>query len=173
MALEKISQYANEVTELAATDLLDVSKDIGGGNFQTNKAKYQAIIGLTKVSKVFGDFAAAALENDIEIFSLKAGHKIVAIIARHEDLWGDGAVNITDVEVEMGIGGELDKYVFKPHDILQAVGDKIFSDNEINKLEDWNNVTSIRANIRSVGGDLDTLTTGSIDFYIFTKPVKV
>ena len=37
MANEKISEYANSVSELEDTDLLDCSKDIGGGNFQSQK----------------------------------------------------------------------------------------------------------------------------------------
>ena len=171
MANEKVSEFVNEITEFNPIDLLLTSKDQGGGNFQTNKAKYQAVIGLTKVSKVFGDFAAAALENDIEIFNLIQGRKLIAILMRHEQAWAGGSISA--VEVELGIAGELDKYVFEPHDIFQATGDKIFSDNEINTLEDWNNDTSIRANIRAVDDNLDQLNAGTIDFYIFTKPIKV
>lgn len=37
MANEKISEYANSVSELEDADLLDVSKDIGGGNFESQK----------------------------------------------------------------------------------------------------------------------------------------
>ena len=37
MANEKISEYANSVSELEDTDLVDVSKDIGGGNFESQK----------------------------------------------------------------------------------------------------------------------------------------
>lgn len=37
MANEKVSEFANDVSELSDTDLLLVSKDIGGGNFQSQK----------------------------------------------------------------------------------------------------------------------------------------
>lgn len=37
MANEKISEYAISVSDFSDTDLLDVSKDIGGGSFQTQK----------------------------------------------------------------------------------------------------------------------------------------
>ncbi len=37
MANEKISEYSNSVSELENTDLLDVSKDIGGGSFESQK----------------------------------------------------------------------------------------------------------------------------------------
>lgn len=37
MANEKTSEYPNSVDELEDTDLLDVSKDIGGGNFESQK----------------------------------------------------------------------------------------------------------------------------------------
>ena len=37
MANEKTSEYAVSVAEFEDTDLLDVSKDIGGGDFQSQK----------------------------------------------------------------------------------------------------------------------------------------
>ena len=37
MANEKTSEYANSVTDFGDTDLLDVSKDVGGGNFESQK----------------------------------------------------------------------------------------------------------------------------------------
>lgn len=37
MPNEKISEYVNSVSELGDTDLLDVSKDIGGGDFESQK----------------------------------------------------------------------------------------------------------------------------------------
>ena len=37
MANEKVSQFATSVSELIDTDLLFVSKDTGGGNFESQK----------------------------------------------------------------------------------------------------------------------------------------
>lgn len=37
MANEKVSEFVNNVSELSDTDLLLVSKDIGGGNFESQK----------------------------------------------------------------------------------------------------------------------------------------
>lgn len=37
MANEKTSQYSTSVSEFSDTDLLDVSKDIGGGSFESQK----------------------------------------------------------------------------------------------------------------------------------------
>lgn len=37
MANEKVSQFATSVSELSDTDLLLVSKDTGGGNFESQK----------------------------------------------------------------------------------------------------------------------------------------
>lgn len=167
MALEKISEYP-AAGQLQPADLFDVS--VPGGGLTSEGATYYQVLGGVQVSKGFADFAAAALEDDIEIFILPAGWKLIAILVKHEAAWaGPG---ITNVEVEAGVGGELDRYV-DPHDIDQAPGDTIFSDNDNNAIENWSNGTSIRANLRSVGANLDQLNAGTIDFYIFAQPRKI
>ena len=62
--------------------------------------------------------------------------------------------------------------MFEPFDILQAVGDTILINEEPNAIENMNADTDIRMRITAIGDNLDTLTTGSIDLFIFTKAMK-
>ena len=103
---------------------------------------------------------------------MKAGRKLEEFILKHEALCGDGAVNITEVKVELGIVGDEGKYVFEPFDILQAPGDDVLINEEPNTIEDWNNDTDIVMRVTAVGDNLDQLTNGSIDLFIFTKSMK-
>lgn len=176
MAEIKVEDYPNEAIVIADTDLIDLSVDSGGGAFESQLLTFATLRAVLlgfrrfKVSRAFGDFSFAGLERNIEIFSLPAGYEISKILMRHETAWaGPG---IAEVEVELGIVTELDRYVFQPFDIFQAVGDKILSHNVINKVEDFVNVTSIRSNIRSVGANLDQLNAGDIDYYIYIEQFK-
>ena len=171
MANEKISEYT-PLLEIDPTDLQDVSEDTGGGNFSTKSITNYLARGGVKVSKVFGDFSNASLVFDISVFTLKAGRKLLEFVLKHESLWGDGAVNITSVVVELGIVGNEGIYMFEPFDILQATGDTILINEEPNAIENWNSDTDIRMRITAIGDDLDQLTTGSIDLFIFTKAMK-
>lgn len=168
MALEKISEYTAS-GEVQPTDLHDVSVDAGGGNFDTRKSTQYQVTGGEKISKVFGDFNVAATQEDIVIFTLKAGRKLQEFVLKHEDAWGDGAVNITGVTIELGIVGDEGKYTFEPFDVFVAPGGTIFFPEEPNTIEDMDNDVDIIMRVTSVGDDLDQLTTGSIDLFIFTK----
>ena len=177
MAAEiKVEDYLNEALVIDDSDIIDLTVNLGGGNFDSKRLTFLTLKAILlgarrfKISRAFGAFSAAALEKNIEIFELPAGFRIEDLLIRHETPWaGPG---ITEVEVEAGLLGELDKYVFDPLDIFQAIGDKIFSDNLPNKVEDFVSVTSIRANVRSVGANLDQLNAGALDFYIYIKQIK-
>lgn len=175
MADIKVEDYPNEALALQDTDLLGPSVDVGGGSFESQRLTYATLkavlLGIRrfKVSKVFGDFSAASLEKNIEIFVLPIGFELSKMTVRHENAWA--GTGITDVEIEVGISGEFDRYV-DPFNIFQAVGNKIFSHNVLNKVEDFNITTSIKANMRSIGAFLDQLTAGTIDFYIYIERIK-
>lgn len=175
MADVKVQDYPNSAAVIADTDLFDLTVDLGAGAFESQSLSFAVLRAILlgfrrfKISKDFNDFNVVALEKNIEIFSLPAGYRLEDLNVRHEEAWaGPG---ITEVEAEVGIVSELDRYV-DPHDIFQAVGNKIFSDNVLNKMEDFVLQTSIRANVRSVGATLDQLTDGEIDYYIYIKQIK-
>ena len=167
MANEKISEY-DSAGQIQPVDLFDVSVISGGPT--SKSVTYYQVLGGVKVSKSFDDLSDADLEEDIEIFSLPAGWKLIAILIKHEDAWSGPGIN--NVEVEAGIAGELDRYA-DAHDIDQAPGDTIFSDNDLGAIENWSNATSIRANFRTVGANIDQLDAGTVDFYIFAQPRKI
>ena len=175
MALIKVEDYLNASVGIADTDLIDLTVDVGAGSFESKKLSFlilkSVLLGARrfKISKVFGNFSAGALEKNIEIFELPIGFELSKITVRHEVPWA--GPDITDVETEVGITGELDRYV-DPHDIFQAVGNKIFSHNILNKLEDFVITISIKANVRSVGANLDQLNAGTIDYYFYLEQIK-
>lgn len=124
-----------------------------------------------KISKTFADFSIAGLEKDIEVLSLPAGHELVKIFLKSEEAFA--GTSITEVKTELGIAGELDKYMFEAFDILQATGDTVFNMGVINVVENFGSSTSIRASMKSVGANLDQLSAGKIDYYLFTEKVKI
>ena len=171
MADEKISEYAAS-GEVQPTDLHDVSVDAGGGNFNTRKSTQYQVTGGENISKVFGDFSDGSTQLDLVVFTLKAGRKLQEFVLKHEAAWGDGAVNITGVTIELGIVGDEGKYTFEPFDVFVAPGGTIFFPEEPNTIEDMDNDVDIVMRVTAVGGNLNTLTSGSIDLFIFTKSMK-
>lgn len=175
MANIKVEDYLNGAVVIADTDLFDLTVDLGGGNFDSKRLPMSVLklilLGVRrfKVSRVFGDFSTAALEKNLEIFVLPIGYELSKMTVRHEEAWA--GAGITDVEVEVGISGEFDRYV-DPFNIFQAVGNKIFSHNVLNNLEDFVISTSVKANVRSVGANLDQLAAGKLDFYIYIEQIK-
>lgn len=166
---EKISDY-DPSGEIQPDALHDVSKVSGG--LESLAATHYQVTGGEQISKVFGDFADGSTQKDIVIFTLKAGRKLLEFVLKHEDAWGDGGANITEVTVEIGIVGDEGKYTFEPFDIFIAPGDDELTNEEPNAIEDWNNDVDIIMRITAVGDNLDQLTTGSIDLFIFTKSMK-
>lgn len=61
--MTKISQYANTLASISSTDLMDVSKDIGGGSFQTNKMTFAVLLSgiRTTTDTILGGQALSAL----------------------------------------------------------------------------------------------------------------
>lgn len=166
MGNEKISDYVVAI-EVNAANQYDVSQE----GVSKSVTDYLARGGV-QISKGFADFSNGSLVFDISVFTLKAGRKLQEFVLKQESLWGDGGVNITSVVVELGIVGNEGIYTFEPFDILQAPGDAILVNEEPNAIESWSVDTDIRMRITAIGGNLDTLTTGSIDLYIFTKAMK-
>lgn len=179
MAEIKVEDYLNGAVDIGDTDLFDLTVDLGGGNFRSDKLPMAVLklifLGIRrfKVSKSFADFTNVAADQNIEIFELPAGFELSKVTTRHETAWGDGGVNITEATSKVGILGEFDRY--SPggeFDIFQPVGDTIFDSNVLGFLENWNVVTSVRATIAVVGDTLDKLTSGDVDYYIFIDQIK-
>ena len=175
MADVKVQDYPNSAVVIQDTDLFDLTVDLGAGAFESKRLTFAILRGILlgfrrfKISRDFNNFSFAGLEKNIEIFSLPAGYRLEDVLVRHEIAWAGPGIN--SVETEVGIVAELDRYI-DPHDVFQAIGNKIFSDNVLNKMEDFVLATSIRANMRSIGANLDQLTDGEVDYYIYIKQFK-
>lgn len=124
-----------------------------------------------KISKTFADFSIAGLEKDIEVLSLPAGHELVKLLVKQDEAFtGTG---ITKCETELGIAGELSKYMFEAFDVFQAAGDTVFFQETVDTVETFGGTTSIRGNMRSVGADLDQLSAGKIDYFLYVEEIPI
>lgn len=122
---------------------------------------------ITKVTKTYADFSAAALTNDIEIYSLLPGERIIANTMYASADFKGGA--IASYTISLGITGNFTKYA-AAFNAFAGVG--TFQDTSNFFIESWTANTSVRAQATSTGANLNTANSGSIDFYIETIQVK-
>lgn len=176
MADITVEDYLNGSANIADTDLFDLTVDLGGGNFDSQRLTFTVLklifLGVRrfKVSRDFEDFnTSVTLEKNLEIFVLPVGFELSRVTTKHENAWS--GAGITLVENEVGITGELDRYQ-DLHDVFQAPGAKIFSHNVLNKLEDFNVTTSIKSNMKATSATLDNLDQGDVDYYIYIEQIK-
>lgn len=116
-----------------------------------------------KVSRSYTDFSAAALTNDIEIFSLPARGVLQKVVIKHTTAFSGGT--IAAYTISAGIAGNFTKYA-AAFDVFQATGDTTFGFNNLQNMENFGAATSIRAQATSVGDNLDQAAAGAVDFYI-------
>jgi hypothetical protein len=122
---------------------------------------------ITKVTKTFQDFSIAGLTNDIEIYSLAAGERLIGVtLFGNADFKGGAIATYT---LSTGINGNLTKY----SPIFNAfAGTGNFQDTSNFYIENWTAATSVRAAAVATGANLSAANAGSIDFYIETIQVK-
>jgi len=131
-----------------------------------------------RVTKAFDetDFAAAALTNDIEIFSLPAKASLVDIYAEVTQRFLGGS--ISSYTISVGISGSLTKYMLANdcytattmHEDSTKKGTALTTTGNSN-VESSSAATSIRAQATSVGDNLDQATGGTIKFYITYRDI--
>jgi hypothetical protein len=115
-----------------------------------------------KVSKVFGDLAAAALTNDIEVLSLGAAGVIHAVKIKHSAAFTGGA--IATYTLSVGIVGNLVKYA-PAFNVFQAPGNTVFQVSSVVGSENHGAATSIRLAAVSTGANLNAATSGAVDVW--------
>lgn len=121
-----------------------------------------------KATKAFSDLAVAALNNDIEIYSLPAGGVIHATKIKHGAAFSGGAISAYTASV--GISGNLTKYSGAgTQDVFQAPGDTVQRLDGVLGTESQGAVTSIRLAVVSVGDNLDQATTGSVTVWLLVS----
>lgn len=177
MADITVEDYLNGSVVIADTDLIDLTVDLGGGNFDSQRLPFAvfklALLGVRrfKVTRNFSDFATAALTNTLLIFQIPAGFEMEKKTTKHDTRWlGGGA---TFVDVKEGIVTELDRYSpGGPLDIFQTVGntqDK-FDHNVLHALENAGVDTDVRSTITS-DVLLNLLTQGDIQYIIYLDKI--
>ena len=108
----------------------------------------------------------AAVSAAVDLFSLDAGGVIMAVKQKHSEAFAGGS--ITDLDVEVGISGTVDKYCGS-FDVDQAVADGTFI---LNTIEHANDTSAdaggvmIQTAWTAVGDNLDALTAGSLDVWV-------
>ena len=145
-----------EATEVQAA-LVELQGDIDSISPLTSVLRW------TKYTVGHAALQAAALTNDIELFSLLAKEMIHAVVVKHATAFAGASVSA--YEVSVGIAGELDKYS-GAFDVLQATGNTV---KQITNVVDYENhaaATSIRVAATAIGANLDQSSAGSVEIWV-------
>lgn len=122
---------------------------------------------VTKVTKTYQNFSTAGLTNDIEIYSLDAGERLVGVTMSHTSNFTGGA--IATYTLSVGINGNLTKYSAAMN-VFSGAG--AFQDTSNFYIESWSASTSVRAAAVSTVANLSAATSGSVDIFVETIQVK-
>lgn len=109
---------------------------------------------------------AAALTNDIQLFSLPTNGVIQGVVISHSTAFSGGA--IATYTISVGITGNLTKYA-GAFDVFQATGAGVGQTTNVMDFEDKTTTTSIRIAAVSTGANLNQSTTGSVDVWVLTS----
>ncbi len=112
----------------------------------------------------------AALNNDIELFSLPAGYVIHAVKIKHSVAFA--GTGITGYTLSLGIVGNLTKYT-SAFDVFQVVGGTIQQLSDTVQTENNDVGTSIRLAATSVDANLDQSTTGTVKIKVLVSNAQV
>ena len=144
--------YQKITTDAADTNWQAVGSSSGGG--------------WTKYTVTHTALQAAALTNNIELFSLAAKGVIEAVVIKQSVAFA--GTGITAYTVSVGIAGALTEFA-SAFDVFQAVGDTVNQSSDNLDLENFTSATSIKIAATSVGANLDQSTAGSVDVWVKTS----
>ncbi len=120
----------------------------------------------TKFTVTHTALQAAALTNDIELFSLAALGTIHGIVIKHTVAFA--GTGITAYRISIGVAADLEKHSL-PFNVLQAIGDTVKDVTSVLDLESFSGATSIRIAAEAVGANLDQSSAGSVDVYVLSS----
>lgn len=127
-----------------------------------------ASVQATKITRTHTQLQAAALTNDIEIYSLAANQVLLGSIIKSTTAFAGSG--ITAYDLTLGITGDLDKFALS-YNALAAVADSNHQFTWNPKIEsfasDGNSATSVRLGATAVGANLDQSTDGEVEIYLF------
>lgn len=120
----------------------------------------------TKYTVGFAALSAAAVTNDIELFSLAAKTMIHSVVIKQSTAFSGGL--IATYTISVGISGNLVKYGVA-FNTFQAAGATVFGMNNLPGIESFTGATSIRIAAVSTIGNLSAATSGSVDVWALTS----
>lgn len=118
---------------------------------------------------VYGDFSIAALTKSNTLYALPAGGIVVFVRLKPSALF-TGA-GITEMYLSIGITGAIQDLMTE-YDVLgTVVGDQEYAESFCAQSFDYNNTYNILISARSVGANLDQLSTGAaiVELYYISK----
>lgn len=133
------------------------------GTDGAGQLQFQNVSSYEKYTVSHTALQAAALTNDIELFSAPAFQIIERIVLKHNTAFA--GTGITAYTLSVGISGDLEKYT-SAFDVFQAVADGVKNVALLGDVESFAGATSIRLAATSVGANLDQSTAGSVDVYV-------
>lgn len=117
-----------------------------------------------KITKTFSDWATGATTNTIDLFTLPAGAIVHSVKAKHSATFTGGTVSACTLSV--GITGSATKYI-NAHNVFQATGNTVQAIGpSAPTAEDHASTVAVRGTLTSTGGNLNTLTSGTVDVWI-------
>lgn len=143
-----------------------VAQDVPNDEVDVTVALTAAVPRWMKFTVGHAALQAAAMANDIQLYSLPAGGCIHGVKIKHSTLFA--GVGITDYKISVGIVGNLTKYA-PAFDVDTAVSGTAFQLSSIVGSEDHGAATSIRIAATSTGANLSLSTAGSVDVWLLVS----
>lgn len=146
---------------------LPIADGTNGYGLTTNGSKVLAWSSFpvwVKFTKTYTDLSAAALTNNIEVYSLPAGTVIHAVLVKHSTLFS--GAGITDYKVSVGIASDLTKFS-GAFEVDTAVSGTNFNMAQVLAMESTTGATSIKLAATSVGANLSAASAGSVTVWFF------
>jgi len=124
----------------------------------------------TKYTVTYTQLSAAALTNNIQLFSLGARQTVHAVVIQHTASFTGGA--IATYTLSVGITGTLNKYA-SAFNVFQAPGNTVLQSSGGAFTENTGASTSVRVAATSTGANLSAATAGSATIWVLTSTLPV
>lgn len=148
---------------------LGASSEVDGGITRVTlvgQPPTDSALGWKKSVVRYTDIAAAALTTDVEFGTLAIKGCLHQLVIKTSVAFAGGSVSA--VKASLGITGDLTKYsgpeLEDLYDCFAAPGDADVI-NHIDAIESFVAATSLRVKFTSVGGNLSTLTAGTLEIW--------
>lgn len=134
------------------------------GNWDKADAQFKtlndAISSWTKYTVTFSQFSAASTSNQVVLASLPSGTAIEAIVVNSTAAFTGGSISAYTIDVDAAPVSLESGYNAFSAPTNSATGQAVYD------VANFLSPTSLIATATSVGGNLDTATTGSVDIYV-------